>query len=492
MERTRGCCSSKLQLSIWYSSAFLCLGAVISSLGPALLELGKQTDSNVATMGWVFTARSAGYLSGSIIGGPIFDSYPGHRILSFSLFTSATATLIIPYLSHVALLGAVISVQGVTMGLLDTGGNVMLLWLWQDEVEPYMQALHASFGVGAFLAPIFVGNMMQAYDNNLDGAFGLLAVCFIPVIVALLYFDSPSNPNAHGHAIDTTASAAVLTEEVEMTMQMHHGGLDDDVEGMMFDDPVDTLASSSSSSSSNGKATQITDEIVIRKGSPSLWSMHRTEKYIICLVAMFLCLYVGAEVCVGSFIYTYIVNLELAHEHEAYYINAAFWGSFAFGRICSVFIATRVSAKKMLTANMIGTTFAILLILAFLDSKYVLWVGMIIYGFFMASSFPTAISLAERYVHVTGKMAAFFTAGAAMGEMVIPATVAQLMTHTAIGYHYLIIVELIVGLLGAIVVFELMRTGAKWQTNSENPRSHKLSSSSSMGNDFLPVSTTVN
>lgn len=37
------------------------------------------------------------------------------------------------------------------MGLMDTGGNVVLLRLWGSDVGPYMQTLHFSFGLGAFL-----------------------------------------------------------------------------------------------------------------------------------------------------------------------------------------------------------------------------------------------------------------------------------------------------------------------------------------------------
>ena len=45
--------------------------------------------------------------------------------------------------------------RGLASGSLDTGGNVLLLNIWQGrDSGPYMHALHFTFGIGAFLAPL--------------------------------------------------------------------------------------------------------------------------------------------------------------------------------------------------------------------------------------------------------------------------------------------------------------------------------------------------
>lgn len=73
------------------------------------------------------------------------------------------------------------------MGFLDTGGNVIIIWLHGDNVGPYLQgtmvgvkgvvviynsprihrsaAMHFSFGLGAFIAPIIVGWFIEI-DNG--------------------------------------------------------------------------------------------------------------------------------------------------------------------------------------------------------------------------------------------------------------------------------------------------------------------------------------
>ena len=50
--------------------------------------------------------------------------------------------------------------QGIGMGLLDTGGNVMLIKIWGESVGPYMQLMHCLFGVGAFASPLIARNFI--------------------------------------------------------------------------------------------------------------------------------------------------------------------------------------------------------------------------------------------------------------------------------------------------------------------------------------------
>ena len=44
------------------------------------------------------------------------------------------------------------------------GGNILILQLWGEDNEPWMQALHFIFGVGALIAPLIVGQFLL--DNT--------------------------------------------------------------------------------------------------------------------------------------------------------------------------------------------------------------------------------------------------------------------------------------------------------------------------------------
>ena len=72
-------------------------------------------------MSYTFTARSIGYLLGSIVGGWLFDKYNGHVVLSLSCFWGTLMMLVLPYVTSVYGLIIVISLLGIGLGSLDTG-----------------------------------------------------------------------------------------------------------------------------------------------------------------------------------------------------------------------------------------------------------------------------------------------------------------------------------------------------------------------------------
>ena len=62
---------------------------------------------------------------------------------------------IAPHLSHLWLYFAVSLVNGFAVGSLHAGGNALCLDIWKnDNAGPYMQCIHFSFSLGAFIAPV--------------------------------------------------------------------------------------------------------------------------------------------------------------------------------------------------------------------------------------------------------------------------------------------------------------------------------------------------
>lgn len=58
------------------------------------------------------------------------------------------------------------------MGMLDSGGNVQLLWLFKDQnVNPYMQCLHFFFAAGSTVSPLVVGRVMDEFNDNFNYAY---------------------------------------------------------------------------------------------------------------------------------------------------------------------------------------------------------------------------------------------------------------------------------------------------------------------------------
>ena len=72
---------------------------------------GKQTGSTVAEMGYVFAARSIGYLVGSGIGGPLVDRLNGNVLLTGTLLFTGFFTALVPIITSVWLLSGAVASQ---------------------------------------------------------------------------------------------------------------------------------------------------------------------------------------------------------------------------------------------------------------------------------------------------------------------------------------------------------------------------------------------
>uniref|UniRef100_A0A6B0VBU2 Putative mucin-5ac n=1 Tax=Ixodes ricinus TaxID=34613 RepID=A0A6B0VBU2_IXORI len=59
-----------------------------------------------------------------------------------------------PFCAQLSTLMACSAITGITMGFLDTGGNVWCLDLWGRHSAPFMQGLHFCFALGALVAPL--------------------------------------------------------------------------------------------------------------------------------------------------------------------------------------------------------------------------------------------------------------------------------------------------------------------------------------------------
>jgi FHS family Na+ dependent glucose MFS transporter 1 len=105
---------------------------------------------------------------------------------------------VIPFLW---LLVAVCLITGMAEGALDVGGNVLLMWIHGAEVGPFMNALHFFFGVGAFVSPIIIAQIV-AQSDSLNWAYWTLALLILPTVIWLARLPSPKP-----HHATTEASA---------------------------------------------------------------------------------------------------------------------------------------------------------------------------------------------------------------------------------------------------------------------------------------------
>ena len=136
------------------------------------------------------------------------------------------------------------------------------------------------------------------------------------------------------------------------------------------------------------------------------------------VVSMFLFGYVGAEVCLGGWTPTFMIEVRHADGFLAGLVVTLFWGGLTAGRVILGFITGRIGEKLAIVFYL---SFAILLEIVYwvVPSIEATIVSVILLGFFLGPLFPAAIVLmtkllpADQHVASIGLTAAIGGSGAA-------------------------------------------------------------------------------
>lgn len=185
-------------LTAGYFAAFIALGLTTASLGPSLPSLAANTGALISQISYLFTARSAGYLIGSWLGGYTYDRRDGHRILAVMLSAIAITLALIPMITNLWALIFILIIVGFAEGTVDVGGNTLLVWIYRKDVSPFMNALHAFFGVGSLLSPIILGLALRL-SGGITYGYWVLALFVIPVVFWIARLPSPTANSALEH-----------------------------------------------------------------------------------------------------------------------------------------------------------------------------------------------------------------------------------------------------------------------------------------------------
>uniref|UniRef100_A0A671MYW4 Major facilitator superfamily domain containing 4B n=2 Tax=Sinocyclocheilus anshuiensis TaxID=1608454 RepID=A0A671MYW4_9TELE len=381
-------------VSLAVCARYLITGMAISVLGPTFEDLAVNVNKNISNLSYILVGRSSGYIGGSLLGGILFECMNPHLLLGFSLLITAFGMSGTPFCKKAWLLTVLMSGVGVSVGVLDTGGNVLILNMWGEQAGPHLQALHFSFAAGAFASPIIAKLLFGQHSDN-----------------ASIYTDLAS-----GHASKTFDARVPLSSHpknttlTSMWAYIVIGAFVLLVSLIFF-----SLYSCSSPNSNRAKTPS----------GKQQFSKH--HNILLFLLSLFFFFYVGSEVAYGSFIFTYGKDYVGMKPVEATGLNSLFWGTFAAGRGLAIFFAACLRPGILILLSLVGTTVSALLLCLFSRNPPMLWACTAIYGVSMSTTFPSGISWVEQYTTVTGRSAAVFVVGAALGEMVLPALLGLLL-----------------------------------------------------------------
>lgn len=202
--------SARLRKTGAYYAAFIGLGMVASVMGPTLPGLAAHTRSSLQQISYLFTARSLGYLIGSFGGGRLYDRIAGHRMMPAALLLLAVMTALVPTIPLLWLLAAVMLLLGIGEGSVDVGCNAMLVWVHREQVGPFMNGLHFFFGLGTFLSPLVIAQIMLM-TGDINWAYWIIALVCLPIVVWTLRLPSPAPQRASDDGAQGAAKPVLVT-----------------------------------------------------------------------------------------------------------------------------------------------------------------------------------------------------------------------------------------------------------------------------------------
>ena len=174
-----------------YYLAFILLGLTVAAEGPTLLKLAEHTSSALDEINSLFLFSSLGYLLGSFVGGRLYDRVPGHRLMSGVLVSLGVMVALVPLAPSRGILFAIVLILGLFKGALDVGCNTLLLWVHNEAVGPFMNGLHAFFGIGAFIAPLIVAQVLSV-TGEIYWVYWLFAIATLPLAIWIWNLPSPA------------------------------------------------------------------------------------------------------------------------------------------------------------------------------------------------------------------------------------------------------------------------------------------------------------
>ncbi|KAF6364869.1 major facilitator superfamily domain containing 4B [Rhinolophus ferrumequinum] len=118
----RGGAGNRLRsfITVILCASFLGLGLSVAILGPTFQDLATNVNRNISSLSLIFVGRSFGYLSGSVIGGVLFDYMNHFLLLGVSLLATTIGLHLVPFCKTAVLLTVMMAVFGVSIGIMDT------------------------------------------------------------------------------------------------------------------------------------------------------------------------------------------------------------------------------------------------------------------------------------------------------------------------------------------------------------------------------------
>jgi fucose permease len=377
----------KLSLILLAYVAFIALGMQDGLLGVAWPSIRANYSIPLDSLGILLLAAVIGYSTSSFLSGVLVSRLGIGKVLAVSCALAGSALVGYTLVPSWWMMVMLGVAAGLGAGAIDAGLNT---YLAAHFGEGWMQWLHACYGIGITLGPIIMTLALTTLTSwrlgyRVVGGFQLALAALLVLILPLW--------NRKG-------SSAGIDEPKRLT----------DYKTPM----VETLRRS------------------------SVW-----------LSAALFFMYVGAEVALGTWCFSLLIESRGINATLAGFFTGSYWGTFTFGRIVAGLYANRIGANRLVQGSLaVALLGAVLLIWNPTELANLLAVALI--GFAIAPIFPALMSGTSQRVgaRFAANTIGMQMAAAGLGGALIPGLLGFLARQFSLEVIPICLVVVYLGLFG--------------------------------------------
>lgn len=321
------------------------------------------------------------------------------------------------------------SAVGLGYGIEETCLYLYMVYLWGSECEPFIQALHFSFGLGASIAPLIAREfILPRNESNLDQwssddvkihyCYEIIAVG--AMMVALIFF--------------CLYKFCPISEE-------HPSRIDE--------------------------SSRTEPELFKRAINPTISMIEREwmrKKVllvkVLCVIStcIFIFFYCGIEVNFGTYISPYAIDGPIhMTKSDGAIIASTFWFVFTFSRIITIFYIKIIGSRNNLILCCLILLISNAVLVPFPDNNTCLWIGTVLVGLGTSSVFASVFGFIELSIKITPLITSFNMAASCLGMSLYPILTAQFFDTDPKIFLYLLLggsIAMILFLCLIIVTFK--------------------------------------
>ena len=363
--------------------AFVLVGVSAGVVGVLLLAQMGDYGVDRATIGITFFTGSAGFVAAGLSTGALIQRFGVRLTLAAGGAAYVLAGLCLaarpPFVAFVL----VQLVVGYGTGILESGLNVYLAAL--PDATSRLNRLHAFFGVGALIGPVLAAWIIGFASWTV--VWLILALLYVPLVAAFLAaYPRRQPPVTEGALGERSARAPRIAAPPPGTSagtSAASSGKSGTSAGMSGTSAT-SAGTSGTPERSGGRAGQ---------GARGLLRAALRQPGVLS-GALMLAIYVGLEISVGNWEFSYLVQARALASPLAGYAVSGYWLGLTLGRFLISPLAARFGAT---TAGMMYACLAGVIVVTALawvaPSAALASVSLMLLGFFLGPIFPTTMAI---------------------------------------------------------------------------------------------------